>query len=103
MRVAFLLLVAALNASLHLTAEQPPLKLADALAWKRIQTPIISNDGGWFAYKLVPNDGDSEIILTHLQDGKEQRFPIGQVMRPNPFAGGGAPAAPEGPPGDMAF
>ncbi len=85
-------------------APQKPIQLADALAWKRIQTPVVSNDGQWFAYKLVPNDGNSELVLTHIQDGKEQRFPIGQIVRPNPYvAAQGPPPALAGPPKDMVF
>ncbi len=58
-----------------------PLQLADILAWKRIQVPTVSPDGHWFAYRLSPNDGDSEIVVRHLQTGKEQRFPIGELPR----------------------
>ena len=58
-----------------------PLQLADILAWKRIQTPVVSNDGQWFAYRLAPNEGDSEVVLRNLKDGKEQRFAIGELPR----------------------
>ncbi len=103
MRTIFTLLVAiTLGGPAH-AAALPPLTLSDALAWKRIQTPIVSNNGQWFAYKLVPNDGNSDIVLTHLPDGKEQRFPIGQVPRPNPFLRTEEAAALTGPPRDMAF
>lgn len=70
-------------------ADQKPLTLPDVLAWKRIQTPVISNDGHWFAYKLVPNDGNSQVVLKNIETGAEQRFEIGEVVRPNPYAGGG--------------
>jgi dipeptidyl aminopeptidase/acylaminoacyl peptidase len=87
-----------------LSADQGPLKLPDLLAWKRIQTPVISRDGQWFAYKLVPNDGNSEVVLTHISDGKEQRFAIGQVVRPNPYlARGEDQGGMEGTPHDLAF
>jgi len=95
-RLAFVFALAVCGFS----AEPGPLKLPDLLAWKRIQTPIISRDGGWFAYKLVPNDGDSEIVLTHIADGKEQRFAIGQVVRPNPYLMRGEE---EGTPHDLVF
>lgn len=86
----------------QLAADPSPLKVPDVLAWKRIQTPVVSNDGQWFAYKLSPNDGDSEVVLTHLVDRKEQRFPIGLLERPNPYLGGGGPP-PAGPPHDLVF
>ena len=71
--------------SAPLCADQKPLTLPDILAWKRLQTPVISNDGLWFAYKLVPNDGNSQVVLKNIQTGAEQRFDIGEVPRPNPF------------------
>ncbi len=79
--------------ALPLLADQTPLKLSDVLAWKRIQTPVLSNDGQWFAYKLAPNDGDAEVVVINVQNGKEQRFPIGEMPRPNPYAPGATPAA----------
>ena len=102
--IVALFVVLLTSAPARLLADQAPLKLPDLLAWKRIQSPIVSNDGQWFAYKLVPNDGNSEIVVTHLQEGKEQRFAIGQVVRPNPYLAGGADlAALEGRPHDLAF
>ncbi len=65
-------------------APKAPLTLQDILAWKRIQSPVISNDGKWFAYKLVPNDGDSEIVVRSLTDGKESRYSLGEIPRPDP-------------------
>ncbi len=88
--------------SYGLAAEQKPLNLSDVLAWKRIQTPVLSNDGGWFAYKLVPNDGNSQVVLKNIQSGAEQRFDIGEVVRPNPYEGGGA-GMPPPPPHDVVF
>ncbi|HEX4750592.1 MAG TPA: prolyl oligopeptidase family serine peptidase [Bryobacteraceae bacterium] len=70
-------------------ADQKPLSLPDVLAWKRMQTPVISNDGHWFAYKLVPNDGNSQVVLKNVDTGAEQRFDIGEVVRPNPYVAGG--------------
>jgi hypothetical protein len=40
--------------------------------------------------------------VTHLPDGKEQRFAIGEVDRPNPYLSVGAPP-PSGPPHDLFF
>src|SRR5580700_7633341 len=77
-----------------------PIQLADILAWKCIQTPIVSANGQWFAYKLAPNEGNSEILLRNLNDGKEQRFPIGELPQLNPGPGG-PPMAP--PARDLAF
>lgn len=75
------------------------LQLNDILAWKRIQQPMVSNDGQWFAYRLAPLEGNSEVIVRNLKDGKEQRFAIGEVPQPQlNFAG-----PPPPPPHDLAF
>ena len=107
MRTIAFLLAALLPLGNHvlLAATERPVNLSDALAWKRIQTPIVSDNGEWFAYKLTPNDGDSELVLTHLPDGKEQRFAVGQVVRINPYLRvGDTPETPiGGRPRDMAF
>lgn len=68
---------------------QKPIQLPDILAWKRIQSPQVSNDGQWFAYRLAPAEGNAEVVLTSVKDGKEQRFPIGEVQRGG--GGGGRP------------
>jgi dipeptidyl aminopeptidase/acylaminoacyl peptidase len=62
-----------------------PLEFKDALGWKRISSPTISNDGQWFAHKLVPGEGDSEVVLRRVKDSKEWRFPAGETQG---FGGG---------------
>ncbi|HMV85384.1 MAG TPA: prolyl oligopeptidase family serine peptidase [Blastocatellia bacterium] len=72
---------------------QRPIELADSLAWKRVASPTISADGQWFAHKVTPNEGDSEVILRRLSDGKEWRFPVGEsqgfAAPPGIFLAGG--------------
>jgi len=58
-------------------AEPRPLKMADVLAWKTIQSTALTNDGKWFAYVLAPNEGDAEVVLRQLRGDKELRFPCG--------------------------
>ncbi len=93
----FRTLLALAIASFGLCAEQMPLKLADILAWKRIQTPQVSHDGKWFAYKLAPNDGESEVVLHNLSTGADLRFSIGELPRPEGFG------PPPPPPHDLVF
>jgi dipeptidyl aminopeptidase/acylaminoacyl peptidase len=62
-----------------------PLEFKDALGWKRVSSPTISNDGQWFAHKLVPGEGDSEVVLRRVKDSKEWRFPAGESQG---FGGG---------------
>jgi hypothetical protein len=71
---------------------QRPIQLADILAWKRIVSPTVSPDGVWFAYRISPAEGNSEVVIRNLKDGKDQRFPIGEIPRVDPPAG--APPAP---------
>ncbi|MBE3088341.1 MAG: S9 family peptidase, partial [Chloroflexi bacterium] len=54
-----------------------PMELADVLAWKSINPAVVSNDGRWFAYRLVPAVGDSEVVVRQTQTEKAYRFPVG--------------------------
>ncbi len=74
-----------------------PIELTDSLAWKRIASPTVSGDGQWFASKLTPNEGDSELVLRRISDGKEWRFPVGESQ-----GFGGFPGFP-GASADVAF
>ena len=40
-------------------------------------------DGRWFAYRLSPAEGNSELVVRNTSDDTEHRFPVGEV------AGGG--------------
>jgi hypothetical protein len=87
MRCLLLLLVC-----LPAFAEAPKtLGMADILAWKRIQSAQVSNDGNWFAYQLTPNEGNSSVMIRSLKDGKETTFPVGEL--PAPTGGFGPPVA----------
>ena len=55
-----------------------PIEVTDIASWKRVQQPIVSNDGAWFAYRLSPNEGDGEVIVRRLSDNKELKFPAGE-------------------------
>src|SRR5579863_6050649 len=76
---------------------QRTIQLPDILAWKRIQTPVVSGDGVWLAYKLTPGEGNSEAVIKNLKTGKEQRFEIGALPQAAPPAGGGRGGAPQLP------
>jgi dipeptidyl aminopeptidase/acylaminoacyl peptidase len=69
------------------TAKAPrAIEFADVASWKRIQQPTVSNDGQFFAYRLVPNEGDSEVIVKRLSDNKEWKFPAGETSFFAPLA-----------------
>jgi len=67
---------------------QKPIQLNDILAWKRIASQSLSPDGIWFAYRVSPAEGNSEVVIRNLKDGKDQHFPIGAIPRVDPPAGG---------------
>ena len=98
------LLVTTLLISAGLSWAQKPIQLADILSWKRIQTPAVSNNGEWFAYRIAPAEGDAEVVIRNLKSGKELRFPIGDAgaAAPAPTAGGLPVAPPSGAGGSLA-
>src|SRR5262249_23091449 len=62
------------------TAKVPrPIEVADIANWKRMQQPTVSNNGEWFAHRVIPNEGDSEVVVRRMSDGKEWRFPAGET------------------------
>jgi len=83
--LAFLMLAIALTPAFSIPRRsdtppaQRPMELADILAWKRINTPTVSNDGQWFAYRVSPAEGDSEVVIRQTRGSKELRFPIGEA------------------------
>ena len=58
-----------------------PLEVDDITAWKSIWAAVISNNGEWFAYKLCPNMGDSEVVVRNPKKEIEFRYPIGDLQR----------------------
>ncbi|HWC99744.1 MAG TPA: prolyl oligopeptidase family serine peptidase [Candidatus Sulfopaludibacter sp.] len=71
---------------------QKPIQLPDILAWKRIQAPVVSSNGEWFAYRVVPAEGNAEVVVRNLKTGKEEHYPAGDRTASTPApAGGGAP------------
>src|ERR1700678_2352767 len=80
---------------------QRPLAISDMLAWKRIQSPSVSPNGEWFAYRLAPAEGNAEVVVRNLKSAKELRFPIGDpgAAAPAPAATPGPAAAPAAPGG----
>ena len=71
-----------------------PLQLADILAWKRIQSPVVSGNGEWFAYRLAAAEGNAEIVVRNLKTGTEKRYPAGDRTASIPAPTGGPPTPP---------
>jgi dipeptidyl aminopeptidase/acylaminoacyl peptidase len=56
-----------------------PIGLQDILDWKRIAGGVLSKDGAWFAYRLSPTEGNSEVVVRSTTEDTEHRFPVGEV------------------------
>lgn len=72
------------------------MSAADLKAWKNIRNAALSDDGKWFAYVLAPNEGNAEVVIRSIPDGKEMRYPVGNAT-PTGGRGGGAGGGGEGP------
>jgi dipeptidyl aminopeptidase/acylaminoacyl peptidase len=53
------------------------MALDDILAWKSASLAVLSPDGRWFAYRLSPLDGDSEVVVCETQGKRVHRFAVG--------------------------
>ncbi len=62
-------------------ATKPAIAITDILAWKTLNSPVVSEDGRWLAYRVSPTEGDSEVIVRQLQGDKEYRFGCGDTGR----------------------
>ena len=61
--------------------ELRPLEdIQDILAWKSIRSPLLSDNGEWFAYRLTPQEGDGEVIIRNTKTDKEYKFAAGEVQ-----------------------
>ncbi|NNM03713.1 MAG: S9 family peptidase, partial [Gemmatimonadetes bacterium] len=60
--------------------------LQDILSWKRIVGPTLSKDGQWFAHRLSPGEGNSELVVRSTRDETEHRFPVGERGGPVSFS-----------------
>ena len=50
-----------------------PLNHRDYDSWRAIQTPVLSRDGKFLAYSLMPEDGDGQLVVRNLATGQEVR------------------------------
>lgn len=85
-----------------------PLTLAEADTWRSIRFAALSPDGKWFAHRVGAGEGETDLILRNLGDGKETKFPGGTGFGVSQFSldgkwfaftyapptKGGAPGAP---------
>jgi dipeptidyl aminopeptidase/acylaminoacyl peptidase len=69
-------------------AVKKPVNIEDVIAWKTIGTTTVSRDGGWFAYRVAPQEGDAELRVRNIASGKETTFALGEVGGPAEPGGG---------------
>jgi dipeptidyl aminopeptidase/acylaminoacyl peptidase len=69
-------------------AQKKVLTQADWDKWKSINSPVLSSDGKWAAYTLIPQVGDGELVIRSTTSGTEYRVPRGFLGRPNNTPGG---------------
>lgn len=62
----FVLLAALAGASSLHAQERRALDHADYDVWNRIQSDVLSADGRWLAYRLVPGEGDATLVIEGL-------------------------------------
>jgi len=55
-----------------------PLTYAAYDGWRSIQGTQIARDGSWLVYALVPQDGDSDLVVRNLKTDKEFRAARGK-------------------------
>src|SRR4051812_18630050 len=89
---AVLLFAAAPLAGAQAAKPTKQMQPADLKAWKSIRNAVLSNDGKWFAYVLAPNEGDAQLVVRSVGDGKETKYPVGNASG----AGGGGRGGPPG-------
>ena len=73
-----------------------PMELADIIAWRNIGATAIANDGKWFAYRMSPMEGDSEVFIRATDGDTVHKFPAGEApsMTGGPAPGGPGESAP---------
>ena len=80
-RAGLLLIAVAFAAKLASAQDaKRPLTHTDYDGWKTIQAPILSRDGRYLAYNLMPADGDGEFIVRQLISNVEHRIPHGRAV-----------------------
>ncbi len=62
-----------------------PISWKDVSGWKSISPSgvLLSPDGKWAAYAIVPVDGDGELFLQRIGDTTLKKFPVGGAIFPS--------------------
>ncbi|MCR4373993.1 MAG: prolyl oligopeptidase family serine peptidase [Acidobacteria bacterium] len=79
--------VAALVPATAQNTAKRPIGLEDILSFRAMTTTSLSPDGKWFAYRVAPLEGDSEVIVRSTSGAQEWKFPAGEGAGPMSFSG----------------
>ena len=77
----FFLLVLAVVSVTAVSAQQKDLTQEDYAQWERITSQVISPDGSWFAYQIMPVEGDGWLVIKEIKGDAEHRFDLGSAPR----------------------
>lgn len=80
-RFTYLYLLLSLPTFLLSQPVKPALTQDDIARWNHIETPMLSPNGRWAAYRLKPNEGDPTAVLHDTRQKKEYVFPRGRELR----------------------
>jgi dipeptidyl aminopeptidase/acylaminoacyl peptidase len=67
-------------------ATKRAMSLDDILSFRAITTTSLSPDGKWFAYRVGPLEGDSEVTVRSTSGAQEYKFPAGEGGGPMSFS-----------------
>ncbi len=73
-RSTVLVLAALLFITNESLAQQKKLTLEDYGQWQRLGQTMLSPDGNWFAYEVIPVEGDGWITVTDVATGEEHEL-----------------------------
>ncbi|MCI0377252.1 MAG: hypothetical protein L0215_06590, partial [Gemmataceae bacterium] len=59
-------------------AAKKPITHADYDGWNAVQQPVLSRDGRYFAYNLMPQDADGQFVVRNIATGGEHRVARGK-------------------------
>ncbi len=62
------------------------MSLDDILSFRAMSTASLSPDGKWFAYRVAPLEGDSEVTVRSMSGAQEWKFPAGEGAGPMSFS-----------------
>ncbi|MBM3750765.1 MAG: S9 family peptidase [Acidimicrobiia bacterium] len=67
-------------------ATKRPMVLGDILSFRAMTTTAMSSNGQWFAYRVAPLEGDSEVVVRSTTGAQEYTFPVGEGAGPMTFS-----------------